>query len=209
VGGQVILVDAGTGNLRSVLHALQAVGAQVRLTTDPDGLTSPARIVLPGVGAFGRFMSGLASSGLAEAVQMAVKRGDPLLGICVGMQALFDVGMELGEFPGLGLIPGQVERFSDDLGVKIPQTGWNQVWPVRPTPLLSGLAGGEYVYFNHSFFCQPALESDTAAETDLGASGAGPRFTSIVQRDNLYGVQFHPEKSQKVGLDILENFLRI
>ena len=204
MGAQVTLVDAGTGNLHSVLHALQAAGAQVRLTQNAEDLKDGGRIVLPGVGAFGRFMAGLSARGLDQAIRAAARRGDPLLGICVGMQAFFEVGLELGRFAGLGLLPGQVVRFPAEEGVKVPHTGWNQVSPQKACSLLEGLDEGEFAYFNHSYYCQPADFKDVAALTDYGQN-----FTSVVQHGNLLGVQFHPEKSQRVGQAILKNFMRL
>lgn len=198
----VVLIDAGTGNLRSVQKALESFGANVERTDDPQKVVAGKRVVLPGVGAFGDFMSGLRARGLAEAVKEIAARGVPLLGICVGMQALFDVGEEMGERPGLSLLPGRVVRFAESLGVKIPHTGWNQVEAQNEACLFRGIRSGAYVYFNHSFYCQPANPSDVAAITDYGL-----QYACAVQRENIFGVQFHPEKSQAVGLQILKNFL--
>ena len=202
----VVLIDAGTGNLRSVHKALEAVGAQVTRTDDPDVVRRGARLVLPGVGAFGDFMAGLRQRGLEEAVLEAVGRGAPLLGICVGMQALFEIGEEMGIHQGLALLPGRVVAFPPEIreqGLKIPHTGWNFVQWARPNPLSPGLEDGGYAYFNHSFYCLPQVEGDIIGYTNYGLT-----FASAVQRDNLLGVQFHPEKSQRVGLRVLENFLR-
>ncbi len=200
-----LLVDAGTGNLHSVLNALQSLGCIIKVTSDPNDLHSAGRVILPGVGAFGRFMDGLRQHGLEEPLQLCVQHGYPLLGICVGMQALFETGEEMGQFPGLGLLPGKVSRFAEISGIKVPHTGWNQLWPneEHPSPLLAGLEPGAYAYFNHSFYCIPTDPADTAATTDYGIT-----FASVVQRDTLFGVQFHPEKSQQVGLHILSNFMR-
>ena len=137
------------------------------------------------------------------AVREVLQRGDPLLGICVGMQALFEVGEEMGETPGLGLLPGRVMRFPALPGLKIPHTGWNQLWFARPSPLFAGLESGAYAYFNHSYYCAAQAE-DTLAQTDYGIN-----YATAVQRDNLWGVQFHPEKSQRVGQTILENFFKL
>jgi len=198
----VILIDAGTGNLRSVQKALEAVGANVERTDDPEKVRSGKRVVLPGVGAFGDFMSGLRARGLEDAVKEIAARGVPLLGICVGMQALFDVGEEMGEHKGLGLLPGKVLKFDGSLSVKIPHTGWNQVEMKKEASLCEQVRNGAYVYFNHSFYCQPWNSSDILAMTDYGIN-----YACAVQRENIYGVQFHPEKSQAVGLQILKNFL--
>jgi imidazole glycerol-phosphate synthase subunit HisH len=198
----IILIDAGTGNLCSVQKALEAVGARVERTDDPKKVLSGKKIILPGVGAFGDFMSGLRVRDLEEAVKEVVARGVPLLGICVGMQALFDVGEELGEHKGLGLLEGKVVRFAQSLSVKIPHTGWNQVWTKREALLLDQVNDGAYVYFNHSYYCQPWNSSDVIARTDYGIE-----YACAVARENIFGVQFHPEKSQAVGLQILKNFV--
>lgn len=200
----ITLIDAGTGNLRSVHKALQSVGAEVAVTDDPQIVQRGGRLVLPGVGAFGDFMRGLRERGLVEPLWLAVQRGDLLLGICVGMQALFEVSEELGEQAGLGLLRGRVLRFPDQPGLKVPHTGWNRLWPRRADPLLDGLPAGAYAYFNHSFYCRADEPEDIAAETEYGL-----RYASAVRRDNLFGVQFHPEKSQQVGLHILANFLHL
>jgi len=141
---------------------------------------------------------------LDEAVFTMIERGIPLLGICVGMQALFEWSEELGTHKGLGILPGKVIRFELPKDYKVPHTGWNQLWRKRESALLKDIADGAYVYFNHSYFCAPDVEADIVAETDYGI-----RYASVVQRDNVFGVQFHPEKSQRVGLAILENFLVI
>ncbi|MGB8984279.1 MAG: imidazole glycerol phosphate synthase subunit HisH [Anaerolineales bacterium] len=198
----VILIDAGTGNLRSVQKALESIGANVKRTGEPGKVSSARRVVLPGVGAFGDFMSGLRARGLEEAVKETAGRGVPLLGICVGMQALFEVGEEMGEHKGLGLLAGKVTRFAESLSVKVPHTGWNQVEVRKPTPLFVQVKDGAYVYFNHSYYCRAGNASDVSATTDYGLA-----YACAVQRGNIFGVQFHPEKSQTVGLQILKNFL--
>ena len=216
---EVILVDAGTGNLRSVQKALESIGANVLRTDDPHAIRrvlSGSCVVLPGVGAFGDFMSGLRARELESVIKDVAVRGVPLLGICVGMQALFEVGEEMGEHAGLGLLPGRVVRFAESLSVKIPHTGWNQlevtrrglrqkarVEPGRNDALLfDQVDDGAYVYFNHSYYCQPWNSSDMIATTNYGL-----QYACAVQRENIFGVQFHPEKSQAVGLQILKNFL--
>ena len=199
---EIVLIDAGTGNLRSVQKALEAVGANVLRTDDPKKVVSGGRVVLPGVGAFRDFMSGLRARGLEEAVNDTVQRGIPLLGICVGMQALFEIGEEMGEHKGLGLLQGKVVKFADSLSVKIPHTGWNQLEVKNDARLFDQVDAGAYVYFNHSYYCQPQNSSDILATTDYGMN-----YACAVQCENIFGVQFHPEKSQAVGLKILKNFL--
>jgi len=147
-------------------------------------------------------MAGLRTLDLEEAILNVVKAGKPLLGICVGMQALFDTGEEMGEHKGLGLMAGRVGRFPDTPGLKIPHTGWNQLWLQTRSPLWQNLEAGAYAYFNHSYYCMPDKPEDVIANTDYGI-----QFASAVQHNNLFGVQFHPEKSQSVGLQILANFL--
>jgi glutamine amidotransferase len=198
----VILIDVGTGNLRSVQKALESVGATVERTSDPKKVLDGKRIVLPGVGAFGDFMSGLRAGGLADAVKEIAGRGVPLLGICVGMQALFEIGEEMGDHEGLCLLSGTVVKFADSLSIKIPHTGWNQVETKKEPSLFHAIDLHAYAYFNHSYYCQPANAADVIAETDYGI-----RFACAVRRENIYGVQFHPEKSQQVGLQLLSNFL--
>lgn len=199
---EIILIDAGTGNLRSVQKALENVGATVTRTDDPQAVLSASKVVLPGVGAFGDFMSGLRARNLEGAVKAVAARGVPLLGICVGMQALFEVSEEMGTHAGLGLLRGRVLRFADNLSVKIPHTGWNQLEARQGAPLFNQIKAGAYVYFNHSYYCQPEDLSDITAEVDYGI-----RYACAVQRGNIFGVQFHPEKSQAVGLQILKNFV--
>lgn len=205
----IALVDCGIGNLRSVEKALSTVGADVRLTADRDQILAAEKVVLPGVGAFGDGVAGLQARGLIEVLEAVAARETPLLGICVGMQMLFETSDELGpgkqdtrgRLAGLGFLPGRVRRFpAGDL--KVPQTGWNQLLPTRENPLLHGLASGSYAYFNHSYYCDAAKETDVLASTDYGT-----RYASVVGRGRLYGVQFHPEKSQAVGLAILKNFV--
>lgn len=200
----VILVDAGTGNLRSVQKALESLEAKVLRTDDPSKVLTGKKVVLPGVGAFGEFMSGLRARGLEDAIREIAQRNIPLLGICVGMQALFEVGEEMGDHAGLGLLRGKVRRFDESLPVKIPHTGWNQIEVQKKDPLFCDIHSGAYVYFNHSYYCQPENPLDITARTTHGVTVA-----CAVQRQNIFGVQFHPEKSQAVGLQILKNFLEV
>jgi glutamine amidotransferase len=199
-----VLIDAGTGNLHSVENALRSLGYAIHVSSDPADVLKPGRVILPGVGAFGSFMEGLHKDGLDEAVRAVAQRGDPLLGICVGMQALFEMSEEMGEHAGLSILEGRVVRFDLPGDYKVPQTGWNQIWERKPSALLRGLKPGAYAYFNHSFYCAPANAADVAASTDYGFD-----FCSVTQRENVYGVQFHPEKSQRLGKAILSNFFAI
>ena len=196
----IALIDHGVGNLRSVEKALAAVGANVVLTHEADTIVSAEKIVLPGVGAFGDCMRGLRASGTLELVsQLAGER--PFLGICVGMQMLFESSDEMGSHPGLGLLPGVVTRFTA-ADIRIPHTGWNQLEPTGDNALLASIPVGSYAYFNHSYCCAPQNSADVLAYTDYGG-----RFASVVGRGRMYGIQCHPEKSQQVGLQILRNFV--
>lgn len=198
----IAVIDYGASNLRSVMHAMGHLHVDAHVADTPAGLQGAEAIILPGVGAFGAGMDEVRARGFEAPVNAAVAAGIPLLGICLGMQFLFEVSEEMGEHTGLGLLPGRVLKFPDDLGLKIPHMGWNQLDPCRESPLLAGINAGDYTYFVHSYYCAPADERDVLATTDYGMP-----FTSIVARDNVYGVQFHPEKSQAVGLRILRNFV--
>jgi glutamine amidotransferase len=200
----IALVDYGAGNVRSVHKALQAVGAEVQVARQPRVLHDAEKVVLPGVGAFGDCMAALQRAGLVTAIRRAVEEGKPLLGICVGLQVLFEDGEEMGHHAGLGLLPGRVVRLSPAMvaqGLKIPHTGWNQIEPAVPSPLLDSLPPRSWAYFNHAYYGQ-ARQEDTLALTDYG----GP-FASVVGRGPIYGVQWHPEKSQRAGLLVLRNFV--
>ncbi len=194
------LIDYGAGNLRSVQKALEAAGAPARLVSEPQALAGAEKIVLPGVGAFGDGMQGLKDRGLLASLLEAVAAGTPFLGICLGMQLLFEESEEDGPQQGLGLLPGRVRRFPAG-ELKVPHTGWNQLLPARESPLLAGLEPGAYAYFNHAYYCE-ARPAEVIAYTEYGL-----RYASVVGRERIYGVQFHPEKSQQVGLKILRNFV--
>jgi imidazole glycerol-phosphate synthase subunit HisH len=201
------IIDYGIGNLRSVEKALEMVGADVIRTDDPAAIARAERLVLPGVGAFGACAAEIRRRGLEQPILDAVERGIPLLGVCVGMQLLFDLSEEMGEHRGLGLLQGRVIRFEAPLEgppLKVPHMGWNPVEIVRDTPLTGGLDGAPHYYFVHSYHAAPENESDILGLTDYGV-----RFASMVHRDNVYGVQFHPEKSQAAGLAILRNFSQL
>ncbi len=195
------LIDVGTGNLHSVYNALLKLGYSIHITRDPDDLLKPARFIMPGVGAFGSFMQGMGKLNMIEAVKEVSSRGDPLLGICVGMQALFDYSEEKGHHQGLGIIPGKVTHFPNLGELKVPHTGWNQLWQNNASGILNNVTDGSYAYFNHSYYCEPTETSNTILYTDYGI-----KFCSAVNYMNTYGVQFHPEKSQLIGQNLLNNF---
>jgi imidazole glycerol-phosphate synthase subunit HisH len=209
-GGGIAVIDYGVGNLRSVHKALEAAGTPAVVVTAPEQLTGAAGIVLPGVGAFGDAAANLRAAGFEEPLLAAVASGIPLLGICVGMQLLFEESEEMGCHRGLGVLPGYVCRFPGDMRgpdgrpMKVPQIGWNQLRHRGDDPLLAGIADGAYAYFVHSYYCAPAEPEDVVASTDFGIE-----YASIVRRANVWGIQCHPEKSQSVGLRILGNFVRI
>lgn len=200
----IALLDYGSGNLRSVHKALLKVGADVRIAQKPAEMAQASAVVLPGVGAFDDCMQALQGQGLLEASRAFIESGRPFLGICVGYQALFDKSEEFNSCAaGLGIFRGKVVRFTQQNGLKIPQIGWNRLDIVRPEcPLFHGVANGSYVYFVHSFFPQPAEPSIVATRTTYGET-----FASAVWRDNVFATQFHPEKSQTVGLELLKNFV--
>jgi glutamine amidotransferase len=204
----VALIDYGSGNLRSAEKALvraAAGSASIVVTNDPDTVAKADRIVLPGVGAFAACMTALGErTGVVEAMNDAVtRRGAPFLGICVGMQLMATRGLEFGVTPGLGWIEADVKKIAPaDPALKVPHMGWNSLEDVSDLPLLAGLRGGAPVYFTHSFAMFPEDSADVAAYVDHGG-----RFPAAVARDNLAGVQFHPEKSQAAGLRLLADFL--
>ncbi len=205
----IAIVDYGMGNLRSVEKALHHVGGDARVIQSPGDMVGAEKIVLPGVGAFRDAIARLYEFGLAEPIVRAIRDGVPFLGICLGLQMLFDISYEDGEYNGLGVFPGKVVRFDFDaarLGVRlaVPQIGWNRINWNRPCPLFEGIENGSYVYFVHSYHVVPTEADVTAATTDYGYT-----FTSAVWKGNVFATQFHPEKSQSVGLKILENFVKL
>ena len=198
------VIDYGAGNLRSVLHALRHLGAEdYHLVHDAKDLQGATRIILPGVGAFGAGMQQLHKQGLVEPLKAALQAGVPYLGICLGMQFLFAHSDEMGEHAGLDILPGYVTRFPERPGLKVPHMGWNKLDVVKSSPIFDGLAADSYTYFVHSYYCIAENRDDVTATVEYGDP-----FTVAVQRDNIYGVQFHPEKSQKTGLKLLANFLQ-
>jgi glutamine amidotransferase len=205
----IAIIDYGMGNLRSVQKGFERVGADARIVTSADEIERAAKVVLPGVGAFADAIDHMRSQGLVEPVRRAVDSGRPFLGICLGLQLLFDVSYEDGEHTGLGVVPGKVVRFDfSDVpaaaGLKIPHMGWNRLRWDEPCPILAGLDQETYFYFVHSYYVQPIEADVRTAKSDYGIE-----FTAMIWRDNLFATQFHPEKSQKHGLRILENFSKL
>ena len=196
----IVIIDAGIGNLRSVQKGFEHVGADPTITDDPAVVDEATAVVLPGVGAFGDGMQGLGSRGLDQAVLHAIQRGVPFFGICVGLQLLFEESEEMGVHRGLGILPGRIVRFPTHLTV--PHMGWNQIEQRQPHALLAGVPDGAFAYFAHSYHAVTQDDSIVVAATAYG----GP-FPSVVARDNVWAIQFHPEKSQQVGLRILRNFV--
>jgi glutamine amidotransferase len=202
----IALLDYGSGNLRSVQKALLKVGADVQIITGPEGLKEARAAVLPGVGAFDDCITAMQKQELLDGVKRFIQSGRPFLGICVGYQALFECSEEFNSCAaGLGLFRGKVVRFKDQPGLKVPQIGWNQIEITQPKcPLFRGIADKSYVYFVHSFFPKPEDTSIAATRTTYGEP-----FASSIWKDNIFATQFHPEKSQTVGLKLLENFVAL
>lgn len=200
----IAIIDYGMGNLRSVQKGFEKVGVASRITSEPAEVADATHVVLPGVGAFGDAIEELRHRDLVEPILQAIEKGKPFLGICLGLQLLFERSYEDGLHEGLGVVAGEVERFDLPVGYAVPHMGWNQLHIHRPAPILEGVAEGAYVYFVHSYYVVPRDVSVVATQTDYGGM-----FCSMVWRDNLFATQFHPEKSQAVGLRILENFARI
>ena len=197
----IAIIDYGAGNLHSVQKAIEFVGGEAKITSEASEILSAEKAILPGVGAFKDGMDGLKKNDLVPLIKEFAVLGKPLLGICLGMQLLFDEGYEHGVHEGLSILPGRVLEFESDT-LKIPQIGWNTVCFEKDSPLTAELPDESYVYFNHGYYCVPENGAHSLAHTDYGVE-----FTSIVNAENVYGVQFHPEKSQKIGLQILRNFV--
>lgn len=197
----IAVINYGLGNLHSVHKAIKFVGGIAEVTEDPDSILMADKVVLPGVGAFEDGMKGLQARGLDDTVKEIVRQGKPLLGICLGMQLFFEESEEHGQHEGLGLLKGKVKAFQQP-GIKVPQIGWNQLEIVNPSPIMKGIPQESYLYFNHGYYCDPEYQTDTLTVTNYGI-----QFSSSVQRENLFGVQFHPEKSQRIGLSIMKNFV--
>lgn len=195
----ITVVDSSVANLRSVMNTLRHLSIDAHLASTPADLDHAERIILPGVGAFGAGMTSLRTRGMIDPIREHAARGTPILGVCLGMQLLFERSEEMGDFEGLGLLPGHVVRFPTD-GPKVPHVGWNQLEHDGHSALLAGIPTGGYAYFVHSFYVRTAPEAALAC-TDYGIS-----FPAVVGRGNVFGAQFHPEKSQGVGLRLLTNF---
>ncbi len=204
----IAVIDYGAGNLRSVTNTLTYLGAGVRTVSAPDQLAGADKIVLPGVGAFGAGMKALRDAGFEEPLKQAVADGTPLIGICLGMQYLFEESDEMGLHKGLGLLPGRVTRFPEAefaaRGLKVPHMGWNQLDIQQQHPLVEGLDSGGYAYFVHSYYVEASNPADVLATTDYGIC-----FVSMVARGNVFGIQPHPEKSHTVGLRVLKNYVEM
>jgi len=198
----IAIIDYGMGNLRSVHKGFEKVGVKTVVVGSPGQVDEADGVVLPGVGAFADAMDNLRSAGMDDAIHRAVTAGKPFLGICLGQQLLFETSEEWGIHEGLGIFPGRVRRLPE--GLKIPHMGWNQLEIKRPDPLLAGIPDRSSFYFVHSYYVDPAEEELALALTEYGV-----HFACIVGKGNVYGIQFHPEKSSSLGLKILENFGRV
>jgi len=199
----IAIIDYGAGNLSSVKKACEYIGCTAKITSDRATVLSSGRIILPGVGAFGDAMDGLKQNGMDDVVREAVQRSLPMLGICLGLQLLFDESEEFGRHEGLKLIPGKVKAFDRAMGLKIPHMGWNAVAMQKSHPVFDGIDPEDRFYFVHSFYPAPADPATVIATTDYGVT-----FASVIGFANLVATQFHPEKSGRAGLHILENFCR-
>jgi len=201
----IVIIDYGMGNLRNVQKAFEHIGVMARISAEPDDLDRADGLVLPGVGAFGDAMENLRAGGLVAPIRDNTEAGKPLLGICLGLQLLFEESQEMGQHEGLGLLPGQVVRFGDEL--KVPHIGWNQFdWTEGASehPLVQDIPNHSYAYFVHSYYAAPTEQGCVLAMTEYGID-----FASLVGKGNVFGAQPHPEKSQEVGLQLLKNFARI
>jgi imidazole glycerol-phosphate synthase subunit HisH len=200
----ILIVDYGMANLRSVQKAFEKVGHAAQITGDPNRVAEAKKLVLPGVGAFCDAIAKLRQADLAPPIVQHIRAGKPFLGICLGLQLLFTKSYEDGEFAGLDLLPGEVVRFGNVPGLKVPHMGWNQLHVRRQAPVLADMPDGSSVYFVHSYYAVPKDSSVIATETDYPTP-----FTSAIWHDNIFATQFHPEKSQRVGLNMLKNFAEL
>ncbi|MBI1992225.1 MAG: imidazole glycerol phosphate synthase subunit HisH [Candidatus Omnitrophica bacterium] len=208
----IVVIDYGMGNLRSVSKALESLGASVRISSEAEDVAAAQKLVLPGVGSFGAAMGELERRGLCGPIKTALASGTPYLGICLGLQLLFESSEESPGTKGLGILPGTVRHFAFPSPLKIPHMGWNQVTSVQRAaysvqdgcPILKDILEGSFFYFVHSYYAEPADRSLIALEADYGV-----RFAAMVWCENLFATQFHPEKSQSVGLQLLRNFISL
>jgi glutamine amidotransferase len=200
----IAIVDYGMGNLRSVQKAFERAGCMAQVVRDPERIASARAVVLPGVGAFSACMENLRRFGLVEVIREVVQQKKPFLGICLGFQLLFSESEEFGPQKGLDLFPGKVMGFRPENGLKVPHMGWNRLAKKKDCPFLEGVSDGDYVYFVHSYYVVPEEPSIVATTTDYGAP-----FVSSIAIDRLFACQFHPEKSQEIGLRIVANFARL
>ncbi len=201
----IAIIDYGVGNLRSVAKAFEYLGFEAQVTADPLMVRNAAKVVLPGVGAFGKSMESLETAGMIPVVRQVISSGRPFLGICLGLQMLFEESYEVfddtaSSYPGLGIFPGRVLKFPAGT-LKVPQIGWNGIRIIKPSPLLEGVEDGSYVYFVHSYYVKPERPELTACSTEYGLE-----YCSGISDGNVHAFQFHPEKSSRVGLQILTNF---
>lgn len=201
----LLVIDYGMSNLRSVSKACESLGIKAKISDNPEEITKADKVILPGVGAFGQAMDELNSRGMTSSIKDYIASGKPFLGICLGLQLLFDDSEEAPEIPGLGVLKGSVVRFTKHDGLKVPHMGWNEL-SVRKSdcPILEGIPDMAHVYFVHSYFVKAQDHGIIAAECDYGVP-----FVAIAWKDNVFGVQFHPEKSQSIGLRVLKNFLTL
>ena len=199
--GKVIVVDYGMGNLRSVAKALETVGIDVKVSSEKQDIRDGKALVVPGVGAFGDAIKNLDKLGLIDEIVKSVENGKPYFGICLGLQILYEYGYEFGKHKGLGILKGDVVKFENRDSFKIPHMGWNQIWKKNDKFMYEGIKDGEYFYFVHSFYVRPKEKETVSSTTDYINE-----FCSAVERENIWAVQYHPEKSQKAGLKLLSNF---
>ncbi|MDD4689988.1 MAG: imidazole glycerol phosphate synthase subunit HisH [Eubacteriales bacterium] len=199
----ITIIDYGAGNLSSVDKACKYLGYETEITSDINKILSATKLILPGVGSCGDAMAMLKSSGIANAVKKQIASGTPLLGICLGMQMLFDYSEE-GEADCLSMVEGDIKRFPDDMGLKVPQIGWNSITPNKTSRLFEGIEEGSFVYFVHSYYAHCNNQADSAAKAEYGIE-----FDVAIEKGNLFATQFHPEKSGDTGLKILDNFLKL
>jgi glutamine amidotransferase len=200
----IVVVDYGMGNLRSVQKGFENVGSPAIISRDPLEIAKADRLVLPGVGAFPECMRNLSRLDLVDPILEFIQSGKPFLGICLGLQLLFDESEEFGTHEGFKVIRGRVKAFDRNMGLKIPHMGWNNVTFKKDVPIFRGIPDGSFFYFVHSYYVDPEISSDIAAESKYGIT-----FTCAIARDNIFAVQFHPEKSQEIGLRVLRNFSKI